>query len=904
MPSSMRRNRYLWQAIVVFALSLVLTSPVLAAVYSWDAGGGDNNWDTVANWDPDSPAGGPGVGDDLGFGFGATVNLVVGRTVDSVTINADVIFPDPLRLETGDLSVINPHSITLGNAGTRLLVTNQFAKGTNAVTLNGPGIFDIQGTYSLNGNGPLTLAAGARLLFNGNQTLHLPNAGTGGGSTISLSNNAVLDIYHTGAGLNFQGTITGTGSISKSGGGTVGLSGINTYTGSTTVNAGTLTVANPGSVLPNTTDVTIAGGATLYSDTQDINNLSGSGTLSLTAGSTFGIYQTGNTTYSGNVLAGVGATLNLPIGGSLTMTGAVAPAIAFGIGTLVFNGTSADNISQSDGTLMGTGTCNGTLQIAGGNFAPGNSIGTFNSAGNFIMQAGSNLNIEVSGATADQVAANGTVNLASNLIVTGGPTKGAVSTIINKTSVGAVAGTFAGLNEGDVFTSGGYQYQISYVGGDGNDVTLTALTGVTPGEPAPEPEPAPTGPDAPSVTSGSGPSPIGSLEGTPLTWPSVKGADHYRIYRADCPNCKRTAIGWVADTSFVDATAVAGKPYYYWIRSENNDGMGPYSNWMVAWRYEQNPGRVGDFNGDGIMDLLWWNPDNNQLSIWFMNNGAVQSVSASGEALNIAEWLLVATADFNGDGACDLLWWKPETGETKVWYLDKNKAMAGGDGEWLIKNSVTLDTVEGHAAMAYPGDLNGDGKSDILWRDYTNGQVTLWIMGDDGKPHLNGPPTPADDNITRGECPGVSGTLNWQVANLSDADGNGKSDVIWKDARNNRLTYWTMNGAAISAAIQENKSLDVVWRLVGVGDLNGDKQTDVVWRHEASGAVQAWLMQNKAFSEERTIVEGSQEATQWQVKAVGDFCQAGTDDIYCKHSESSVARIYTLGGGEHNPTAD
>lgn len=46
----------------------------------------------------------------------------------------------------------------------------------------------------------------------------------------------------------------------------------------------------------------------------------------------------------------------------------------------------------------------------------------------------------------------------------------------------AVVGTFAGLPEGSVITSNGQRFQISYVGGTGNDVVLTALA--TPAVPA------------------------------------------------------------------------------------------------------------------------------------------------------------------------------------------------------------------------------------------------------------------------------------------------------------------------------------------------------------------------------------------------------------------------------------
>ena len=45
--------------------------------------------------------------------------------------------------------------------------------------------------------------------------------------------------------------------------------------------------------------------------------------------------------------------------------------------------------------------------------------------------------------------------------------------VINKTSAGAVQGTFKNLPEGATFMAQGFPFRISYVGGDGNDVVLT-----------------------------------------------------------------------------------------------------------------------------------------------------------------------------------------------------------------------------------------------------------------------------------------------------------------------------------------------------------------------------------------------------------------------------------------------
>ncbi len=77
----------------------------------------------------------------------------------------------------------------------------------------------------------------------------------------------------------------------------------------------------------------------------------------------------------------------------------------------------------------------------------------------------------------DQVEVDGNVSLAGELNVsfTNGftSTAGQAFTIIKNDSSNPVSGTFAGLAEGAFITVGGRQFQISYTGGDGNDVTLT-----------------------------------------------------------------------------------------------------------------------------------------------------------------------------------------------------------------------------------------------------------------------------------------------------------------------------------------------------------------------------------------------------------------------------------------------
>ena len=852
----MPNYRYFRPLLAGMVLSLLLAGPAWAIDYTWNGLPFPliGIWGTASNW---APNGVPGAGDTIRFNATTNLHPGVNRTLDGIYANG------------ANIDFRGGRSVQVSTVWAEVSTTITLSQGGNLITNNG--------------------------------ALRYENAGAVTVNIGSWQPSGTTTLFSVGT-LTYGSIISGATDIAVAGGGTTVLTALNTYTGSTTVGAGTLTATGAGNVLPGATDLSIAGGQTCNLDDQTLASLQGSGTLNLSGD--VDVDEGGTQTFSGNITQAVASTLTMQGSGSLTLTGTVNSALAVSNGTLLLNGTSNNTISVTGaGVLLGTGTCNGLLFVNSGDFGPGNSIGVFNAAGGFTMGGSGALNIEVSGGAADQVNVTGAVNLGGGTLnVTGAPTIGAAFTIVANDGADAVTNTFSGLAEGAAFTSGGYWYRITYTGGSGNDVVLTAVAAPqTPPETPPwTPDPEPLRP--PNFPEGSGPGPAGSLGGPVLTWNHIDGHQQYHVYRADCPTCPRAEIGRVEENSFTDTGALPGRPYYYWIRTENQDGLGDYSNWMAAWRYEQNPGRVGDFNGDGLTDLLWWDPDTNRITIWFMDGGSVKEVSEPLEGLDISQWLLIGAGDLNGDGVSDILWWNPETGEVLFWYPPSNPGETPRSTFQVI-STPCAETMSGNMVLSYLGDIDGDGRDDILWRDYAGGEVTLWLMGEDGQPQFVGPPIPVDEGLATGDGPAISGALNWQVGGLADADGGG-TDVIWKNALDNSLATWAMDGPVIAGVVPENRGLGLDWRLAGLGDLDGDTLADLVWQNETSGAVQAWLMQNGLFGQERGIVEGSAEAAKWRVKAVGSFRRAGYDDVYLKHSESNAVRVLTLDGQEFTPGAD
>ncbi len=343
-----------------------------------------------------------------------------------------------------------------GAGGGSALGAGLFLQGNNSVTFT-PGVGETQslanaitdqtgsggtggnaGTGNINKSGAGTLVLSANNTYSGTTTIAAGTLQVGsGGTTGTLGSGAVVDnatlLFNRSDSLTVSNALSGSGAVVQQGSGTLVLTGTNSYSGGTTVSAGTLQ-GNATSLQGNIVD-----NASVVFDQTGTGTYAGilSGTGSLTKQNTGTLVLTGTNSYSGGTTVNAGTLIgnatslqgnivnnaaiefnqasngtyagNISGTGNLTKSGAGLLSLSGNnsytgtttvtAGTLAINGSFAGGLTiGSGGTLGGSGTISSATINAGGTVAPGNSIGTLTINGSFTQNAGSTYQVEVNAA--------------------------------------------------------------------------------------------------------------------------------------------------------------------------------------------------------------------------------------------------------------------------------------------------------------------------------------------------------------------------------------------------------------------------------------------------------------------------------------------------------------------------
>jgi len=225
----------------------------------------------------------------------------------------------------------------------------------------------------------------------------------------------------------------------------------------------------------------------------------------------------------------------------------------------------------------------------------------------------------------------------------------------------------------------------------------------------------------------------------------------------------------------------------------------PSSPILLCYTCEFWPVAVGDFNGDGKLDLAV--VDEGGCKVWILlGDGTGNFTLASTPSVGL-EPTSVAVGDFNGDGKLDLA--VANAGDNTVSVL-----LGDGTGNFTLASSPAVGSGPYSVAV---GDFNGDGKLDLAVANWDSNTVSI-LLGD------------GTGNFSLASSP-ATGSLPAYVA-VGDFNGDGKLDLAVANYWGNTVSILLGDGEG-NFTLVSSPAVGDEPRSLAVGDFNGDGKLDL-----------------------------------------------------------------------------
>jgi Ca2+-binding RTX toxin-like protein len=247
------------------------------------------------------------------------------------------------------------------------------------------------------------------------------------------------------------------------------------------------------------------------------------------------------------------------------------------------------------------------------------------------------------------------------------------------------------------------------------------------------------------------------------------------------------------------------------------------------------------------------------LTLGSVPSGTIVASAAAGGGVQLMVMQHDPANDFNGDGKSDILW-RDDGGVITDWLGTANGGFTSNpfyvtpDSSWHVIGT---------------GDFNGDGKSDLLWRS-DSGTITDWLGQADGG-FTSNPFYATPDS-------------SWHVIGTGDFNGDGKSDLLWR-SDSGTITDWLGQADGGFTSNPFYVTPDSSWHVIGTGDFNGDGKSDLLWRSD-SGTITDWLGQADGGFTGNPFYATPDSS--WHVIGTGDFNGDGKSDILWRSDSGTI----------------
>src|SRR6267142_1594246 len=213
-------------------------------------------------------------------------------------------------------------------------------------------------------------------------------------------------------------------------------------------------------------------------------------------------------------------------------------------------------------------------------------------------------------------------------------------------------------------------------------------------------------------------------------------------------------------------------------------------------------------------------PGSSRVSLYANSLGYFDQPASKGGLFKCVDIL----GDFNPEQNCVQVDLGSDPGQVRFLAVRRDRVLAIATSSGLAK----------HQFMFLGPDFNNDSRADILWRNPTNGGTTIWQM--DGA-HLIG------ERENAGVAPLRTVASPWSIAGFGDFDGDGTSDILWRNSSTGENYVYFMDGGVILPSEGYIRTVaDPTWVVAGVGDFDGDGRSDILWRNTVTGDNYVYFM--------------------------------------------------------------
>ncbi len=228
---------------------------------------------------------------------------------------------------------------------------------------------------------------------------------------------------------------------------------------------------------------------------------------------------------------------------------------------------------------------------------------------------------------------------------------------------------------------------------------------------------------------------------------------------------------------------------------------------------------VGDVNGDGRGDLIWnETTEHNRTYVGLgREDGTLAFLPFQDRAEQGWKGFRTLVGDVNGDGRSDLIW-NGLAGRNRVY-----TALGQKDGTFVLLPAQDHPREEGWEGFrVLVGEVNGDGRSDLVWNLTAQTNRLYVALGQE-----DGTFTFQEEGQERTEV----GWGGFQTL-VGDVNGDGRSDLVWNELAGHNRIYVGLGqeeGTFTFLPVQDHTETDWEGFRTLLGDVNGDGRDDLVW---------------------------------------------------------------------------